>query len=337
MNKRIQKKWLILLLTVLCVWSGCGQWAVAVTPKTLLPGGMAFGVKLSCDGLIVVGFTEVVTENGSCMPAYDAGLRINDRIVSVNGNAVKTSEEFVKMIEQYNSSVEIGYEREGKACQTRFKPAYCPEEGKYKTGMWIRDTTAGIGTITYLEPETGVFAGLGHGICDPNTGDLLPMRNGTVSEVSISGVTKGTAGSPGELKGYFTEKNTGVLLKNTQKGVYGVLHEIPYDKVPETAVQVAEKEEVQTGEAYIWCTLTDNKTEKYTVCISDISPDTDGTFSVTVTDPRLIEKTGGIVQGMSGSPIIQDGKLIGAVTHVLINDPSKGYGIFIENMLEAAG
>ena len=298
MRKKTMGKWSAALLSVLCLWCTAAGVAEAALPETVLPGGMAFGVRFACDGLVVVGFTEVETENGSCMPAYDAGLRINDRIYAVNGCRIHTSEEFVEAIENSGNAVEIGYERDGESCSTRLRPVYSREDGRYKTGMWIRDTTAGIGTITFLEPETGFFAGLGHGICDTNTGELLPMREGTVVEVSISGVTKGTAGRPGELKGSFTDKKTGVLLGNTECGVYGILDGIPYDKVPEAELSVGSKNDVHTGEAYIWCTLAENKTEKYTVEITEIAGKENANFAITVTDPKLIEQTGGIVQGM---------------------------------------
>ena len=331
MHMNRQKKWLIYILVLLCI--RCGLPVGAAMPETVLPGGMAFGVKFACEGLVVVGFTEVTTETGSCMPAFDAGLRIGDRIFAVNDIRVSTGEEFVQKIENSSSPVEIRYERDGKECTTKFQPVYSTAEGKYKTGMWIRDTTAGIGTVTFLLPETGAFAGLGHGICDQNTGDLLPMGRGTVVDVTISGVSRGISGRPGELMGYFTEKQSGVLLGNTPSGVYGILREIPYDKVPEEKLYLGKTDEIHDGEAYIWCTLDGGCAEKYSICISEPRKAESGNFEITVTDPVLIEKTGGIVQGMSGSPIVQDGKLIGAVTHVLISDPARGYGIPIEKML----
>ena len=205
MDMKKQKRWMCCLLVLVWFWCGAGRTMAAGMPEAVLPGGMAFGVKFACEGLVVVGFTEVTTENGSCMPAYDAGLRMGDRIFAVNGSRVNTSEEFVQKIENSASPVEIQYERNGEECTTRFKPVYSREEGKYKTGMWIRDTTAGIGTVTFLLPETGEFVGLGHGICDQNTGELLPLGRGTVMDVSISGVSRGMAGRPGELMGYFTE------------------------------------------------------------------------------------------------------------------------------------
>lgn len=319
-------------LILLCVW--CIHPIQAAIPEQVLPGGMAFGVKFACDGLMVVGFTEVVDEdNNSSMPAYDAGLRTGDRIVMVDGRRVSTSEDFAKQIEGSGTPVEIQFERGGELSKVRFQPIYSPLEGKYKTGMWIRDTMAGIGTVTFFVPETGEFVGLGHGICDPVTGELLPMRRGKVVDVSISGAAKGVAGRPGELKGTFTDTETGVLLQNTTSGVYGILQQIPLERIPEPPMALGSIDEIQTGDAYIWCTLLGDRAEKFAIRIMELAVDEAKNFAIQITDPTLIEKTGGIVQGMSGSPIIQNGKLIGAVTHVLISDPTRGYGIPIERML----
>lgn len=312
----------------------CAQPLRAAIPTQVLPGGMTFGVKFACDGLMVVGFTEVVdADNQSSMPAYEAGLRTGDRIVTVDGKHVSSSEEFARQIEKSGTTVEIQYERGGELGKVRFQPIYNPLEGKYKTGMWIRDTMAGIGTVTFFVPETGEFVGLGHGICDPTTGELLPMRRGKVVGVSISGVAKGVAGRPGELMGTFTDTETGVLLQNTTSGVYGILQQIPHEKIPEPPMTLGNTDEIQTGNAYIWCTLLGDTAEKFAIRITELAVDDEKNFAIQVTDPVLIEKTGGIVQGMSGSPIIQNGKLIGAVTHVLISDPTRGYGIPVDHML----
>ena len=218
-----------------------------------------------------------------------------------------------------------------------FIPKYCNEDGSYKAGLWLKDSTSGIGTVTFISPETGAFGGLGHGICDANTGNPIPLSRGIVMSVSINGVNKGKIGTAGELKGVFSTKKIGTLTVNSSSGVFGI---ISLDKVdpPEEALPVADKSEVKKGEAYIWCTLDNGAPKKYTVSISDIdtSCSTIKNFRVKVTDPALLNTAGGIVQGMSGSPIIQNGKIIGAVTHVLVNDPTSGYGIFIENMLNAA-
>ncbi len=341
--KKLYKKLTSLLISlsflVLISPYGVGFFVVSAAepvPENVYVGGMPFGVKFYSQGIIIVGFTEIETETGIETPALDAGLQINDIITHVNGNEVGTVSDLVGIIENANDEIAVTYIRNGDENTVSFLPSISKEDGKRKTGMWIRDTTAGIGTVTFILPETGAFAGLGHGICDAETGELLEMKRGTVVDVMISGVSKGVAGTPGELKGYFTSDKSGVLLGNTLCGVYGVLASIPRDKVPETSVQIAKQDEVHTGEAYIWCTLVDNQPHKYSINITEIrhSDKDNRSFSIKVTDQALIEKTGGIVQGMSGSPIMQDGKLVGAVTHVLVNNPTEGYGIFIENMID---
>lgn len=309
-----------------------------IPSEVVCVGGIPFGVKFYSQGIMIVGFSEIETENGIETPAWDAGLRINDIITRVNGSEVETAGEFIGMIENAEDGISVTYLRNGDENTVSFVPSVSKEDGKRKTGMWIRDTTAGIGTVTYICPETGEFAGLGHGICDIESGKLLKMERGIVVDVMISGINKGISGTPGELKGYFTSDRSGVLLGNTMCGVYGVLSDVPWERIPET-LEIAHRNEVHTGEAYIWCTLAGNCPQKYSIKITDIrqtSVDDNRSFSMEVTDERLLERTGGIVQGMSGSPIIQDGKLIGAVTHVMVNDPTRGYGIFIENMLDAA-
>jgi stage IV sporulation protein B len=202
--------------------------------------------------------------------------------------------------------------------------------------MWVRDSIAGIGTITYIEPESGEFAGLGHGICDTATGALLPISRGVVVHAEIRGIRKGAPGSPGELRGQFSSGRIGVLNMNAAQGVFGVLTELPVNVCEETAVPIAMKEEILDGEATLLCTVDENGAKEYSVTIRKIKNGSgDKNMEITVTDPELLEKTGGIVQGMSGSPLLQNGRLIGAVTHVLINNPAKGYGIYIENMLRA--
>lgn len=339
--KRLYRKAaaLFVVLSMVLTIVPCTAAASGTMPESVCVGGMPFGVKFYSQGILIVGFTEIETENGIETPALDAGLQINDIITRVNGSEVKTAGEFIGIIENAEEAIHVTYLRGGDENTVSFVPSVSKEDGKRKTGMWIRDTTAGIGTVTFIMPETGSFAGLGHGICDAETGELLEMKRGTVVDVMISGVTKGVSGTPGELKGYFTSDKSGVLLGNTLCGVYGVLSAVPWETIPETA-EVAEQAEVRPGEAYIWCTLDGNHPQKYSINITDIRRDAsmqdNRCFSIEVTDPALIEKTGGIVQGMSGSPIIQDGKLVGAVTHVLISDPTKGYGIFIGNMLDAA-
>ncbi|MBR5880913.1 MAG: SpoIVB peptidase [Clostridia bacterium] len=309
--------------------------AASVSDVRLLPGGMPFGVKFSTEGVLVVGFCDIDAEGGTVNPAYAAGLRVRDVITSVNGKQVADAAQFGSMVSGAgNQALTLTYTRGGKSHTATLTPARSVSENRYKTGLWVRDSGAGIGTVTYIVPSTGAFGGLGHGICDGESGALVSMTRGVVSDVTVSGVQKGVSGKPGELKGYFGAEKTGTLLKNTDCGVFGVFSHIPTCS-PMRALPIATPAEVKEGEAYIFCTLDGGKPCKYSVNISQIDRSATGPkcFTVKVTDPALIAKTGGIVQGMSGSPIIQNGKLIGAVTHVLINDPTTGYGIFITNML----
>ena len=252
--------------------------AAAVSPsdiysgeRLLYPGGMPFGVKFYTDGLIISGFTDIPCEEGSPTPAYDAGLRVNDVIKRVNGCEIRTTADLLGIIT--GEPLTITYERAGKEDSVVFTPVRSKEDGKYKTGMWIRDTTAGIGTVTYIVPETGEFGGLGHGICDPATGELVNMTRGTVIDVAISGITRGTCGTPGELKGYFKPDRTGVLLGNTKCGVHGVLSEIPFDRIPQPALPIGSRAEVTEGTAWIWSTLDDNEVHRYEIEIVNIAPE----------------------------------------------------------------
>ena len=319
----------------------CCDEALCLSPDELrdlqlVPGGMPFGVKFFTDGVSVVGFCDVETQNGSVNPAAAAGLKTKDIILKVNGETLSGASDLTKQIESCNGQALLLHCRRGKnEFDVTLSPAYCPAESRYKTGIWVRDSGAGIGTVTFIIPETGAFAGLGHGICDADTGELVPMKRGSVSDVTISAVVKGAVGAPGELKGYFNAGKVGALLGNSTCGVWGVFSELP-DGCGEP-MPLALRDEIEEGDAYILSTLDTNKTERYDVKLTNINRDAEGPkcFTVTVTDPDLLAASGGIVQGMSGSPIIQNGKIVGAVTHVLINDPTTGYGIFIENMLNA--
>ena len=304
----------------------------------LYPGGMPFGVKFITEGVLVVGFCEVDSSSAQKNPASEAGIKINDVITKINGTALSGASDLTQIVEQSGGrALQLTCTRDGREYSTSLTPIYSGSEGKYKTGIYVRDSGAGIGTVTFIVPESYAFAGLGHGICDASTGKLIPMQRGSVVDVNISGVVKGLAGSPGEVKGYFSSGKTGSLLGNTECGVYGIFASKPQgihcDPMP-----VGGRNELKEGKAYIYSTLEGNTPQKYEIEICNIKRDSSSNkcFTVKVTDPTLIEKTGGIIQGMSGSPIIQNGKLVGAVTHVLINDPTTGYGIFIENMLNAA-
>ncbi len=314
-----------------------GAAAAPAKDAQLIPGGMPFGVKFSTEGVLVVGFCDVDAQGGAINPAYAAGLRTRDVITSLGGRQIADAAQFGRMIADAGATpLTLTYTRSGKSYTTTLTPALSLSENRYKTGLWVRDSGAGIGTVTFIDPKTGAFGGLGHGICDAESGALVSMTRGVVNDVTINGVQKGISGKPGELKGYFGTAKTGTLLSNTDCGVFGIFAKAPVtDSAP---LPIAKAADVREGEAFILCTTDAGKPCKYTIRISDIDKTATGSkcFTVKITDPKLIEKTGGIVQGMSGSPIIQNGKLVGAITHVLIGDPTTGYGIFIENMLNAA-
>ena len=300
-------------------------------PK-LYVGGMTFGVKFSTDGVMVVGYGSELPKNMN--PAYVCGIRPADVITSINGKAIHDISSLTAALEASDGkAISVTCRRSGDEFTVNLTPYLSKSDNKYKSGLLVRDSGAGIGTVTYIEPESCLFGGLGHGICDGDTGALIPLERGVVTDVSVNGVVKGVSGTPGELRGSFKQTKLGSLLKNSSCGVFGILSELP--ETHGELLPIALSSEVRCGEAYIYCTLDDSGPQRYQIKISEINKDATGNkcFTVKICDTALLEKTGGIVQGMSGSPIIQNGKLVGAVTHVLINDPTTGYGIFIENML----
>ena len=306
---------------------------------SLYVGGFPFGVKFYTDGIIVVELSDVNTENGSINPAYEAGIRTNDVIIKCNGESINEASKLTKIIENSGgNAIELTYRRGENEHSATVTPVISKDDGLYKTGMWIKDSGAGIGTVTYVSPEDNSFGGLGHGICDSTTGELVPMERGNLMDVTLSGVEKGLVGDPGEIKGYFGGNKLGSVLKNTNCGVFGFYADIP--KEANKLLPIGLRGEIENGKAVLVCTLDDNGATEYEIELSGInqsaSPQSNKCFTVKITDPKLIEKTGGIIQGMSGSPILQNGKIVGAVTHVFVNDPTKGYGIFIENMISEA-
>ena len=297
--------------------------------ELLIPVGKIIGLQLSNDTVTVVAYDDAL--GGS---ARSAGLRIGDEIVQINGTAIDSAEDVRAALSSCRESVCLTVRRNGKLNTLRMTPAQTAEGPKL--GVYLRQGIAGIGTDTFYDPDTGAFGTLGHGVND-SRGNLLDMTTGKAYEASVLSVVKGKSGEPGQLKGSADAVETfGTLLRNTPQGVFGVTKR-GWKGEP---VPVAAYEEVHTGPAAIRSTISGNSVQEYSVEILKIYPQTrsDGrNFLIKVTDPALLQTTGGIVQGMSGSPIIQDGKLIGAVTHVLVNSPDTGYGIFIENMLAAAG
>ncbi len=307
-----------------------------ISTDSICLGGNAFGIKLFTKGVIVVGLTDIVTPSGAVCPASNAGIKKGDVILSVNGEKVDSAEKFgLKLAECGKNGTTLRVLRDEKEFDVKIIPVISAEDNNYKVGLWVRDSTAGIGTVTFIDKKTGVFGGLGHGVCDVDTGVLMPLDSGTVVDVEVTGVVKGEPQNPGELQGNFSRKTVGKLDINTETGVFGRLANT--GNLGET-VKIGLKNEVTEGKIYIYTTISGTTPQKYEAEIIKIYNESGKTknFMIKVTDERLLEKTGGIVQGMSGSPILQNGKLIGAVTHVMINSPEKGYGIFIENMLSSA-
>ena len=267
----------------------------------LVPCGNVFGVKFFTKGVMVINLSKIETKNGFISPAKEAGLDVRDIIISINGKDVNTVEEMAKTIEDSRGKeITITYVREGKQNVCIMRPVLSLSDKKYKTGIWVRDSTAGIGTMTYYNPQTGEFAGLGHGICDVDTGCLMPLLRGNVVDVEITEIIKGKKGVPGELKGNFDEVKKGVLTQNTEMGIYGVMDEKPVN-VSRRKTKIAVKDEVSKGEATILCQLDTEVVKEYKIRITKIdenSKENTKNFEIKVEDDELMNKTGGIVQGM---------------------------------------
>ena len=311
--------------------------ATVVDTPVVIPCGTPFGIKMYTEGVLVVGMTDVQTAVGLVNPAQKAGIRTGDVILSMDGQPVNTTGEVAAYIENCGGrTIEVRIRRDNLTFTVRFTPARCVEDSSYKAGLWVRDSSAGIGTMTFYDPETGYFGGLGHGVCDVDTGDLLPISTGEVVPARIFDVVAGVSGTPGELCGTFEPGTLGTLVQNGENGVYGTLRRAP---VLQEAMPIALKQQVKKGKVQILTTLDGTTPAWYEAEIEQVRLGDGGNgrnMVLHITDETLLACTGGIVQGMSGSPIVQDGKLVGAVTHVFVNDPTRGYGIFAENMLETA-
>ncbi|MGN0451659.1 MAG: SpoIVB peptidase [Acutalibacteraceae bacterium] len=299
--------------------------------------GTPFGMKLYTEGVLVIDLTAVETAHGNLNPAESAGIKKGDYIVSVDGKKVTTNEELSAAVEaSAGNEMRFEIKRNGKTKIIRFCAAVSKETGSYKIGLWVRDSSAGIGTLTFYSPATGVVCGLGHGVCDEDTGEVLELNSGELVSAEIIAVEKGSSGTPGQLKGKFTYNTLGAIDCNAENGVYSFLKgTINLSNLTEITL----KQEIKDGDAQILCTVGGNAPKLYSCRVkkrtsSYLSPTQN--LLITITDEELLNLTGGIVQGMSGSPVLQNGKLIGAVTHVLIDDPTSGYGIFAENMLTTA-
>lgn len=304
----------------------------------LVPGGAAVGVALATKGVLVVGVSDVAGKS----PAQQAGLRAGDVIESINGQELTSSEQLTALVSAAGGSpLNVTFNRDGVMRQAILAPMQDTASGAWRIGAWVRDSTAGVGTLSYYNPVDGSYGALGHAINDGDTGRLLPVRLGSLLQAEIVDVRRGKKGTPGELRGSFLRDQVilGDMEKNTQLGIYGYL-DAPYQNpLYPDGVPVGYQESVEMGPAIILSTIDGNGVRAYSVEIvqaaRQLTP-AQKSMVIKVTDPVLLEKTGGIVQGMSGSPILQNGRLIGAVTHVFVDDPTQGFGVYIEWMLSTA-
>lgn len=314
---------------------------VDVFPRKMIAAcGNTVGVKLKIDGVLVIGVSDVETSDGrKAFPARDGGIRSGDIILEINGTTINTINDIIKEIEKSNGEkVKIKYKRGDNYSFAEINPVKSIDDKEYHIGLWVRESTAGIGTLTFYDPESQGFGALGHGITDIDTGTLMPVRTGEILESRILAIKKGKPGVPGELKGVIEESGElGVIMVNREHGIYGKLNPEMYAKLCSKLYPIGLRNQIKEGPAVILANIEGKKVEEYSIEILKVARQNyNGSkgMIIKITDKRLLETTGGIVQGMSGSPIIQNNRIIGAVTHVLVNDPTRGYAIFIENMLK---
>ena len=299
----------------------------AYTKKVVL-GGENIGIRVNSSGVLVVGFYQVAGKS----PAKDAGLRIGDRIIKINDTDINIISDLTSSIKDNTEVLEVAYERNNKIYNTKIK-LYKDSNNVYKTGLYVKDKIIGIGTLTFIDPNTKMYGALGHEIMEKTTGTKFEIKDGTIFKSNVTGIDKGTRNSPGGKRAsYMLDDTYGTITKNEINGIYGV-----YNKNIDTAnlIEVADSSSIKLGKAYFTTVIKDDTKETFEINILKINKN-DATKNIffEITDEKLLKRTNGVVQGMSGSPIIQDGKLIGAVTHVVVDDSSKGYGIFITSMLK---
>lgn len=306
----------------------------------VIPGGQPIGVKLNTDGPLVVGFADIDTSHGRQQsPAAIAGIEVGDSIMEIEGIRVEDNASISKIVNKYGEKpINIKVKRNEMERMIQVKASSTMVDGEYKLGIWVRDSTAGIGTLTFHDPKLKKFGALGHPINDVDTGSLLSIKNGAIYNAKIVSVKRGEKGKPGELRGVFSEtEKIGLLKKNTLTGIYGDVEGICSKGIYKEPIPVAMQNEIKEGPAKILSSVNGNEVKEYDIVIEKLTHQTKASSKsmvIRITDSELLDKTGGIVQGMSGSPIIQDNKLVGAITHVFVNKPDTGYGIYIEWMLE---
>ncbi len=303
--------------------------------KMLIPGGNLIGVALETEGVLLVGTSDVASSQS---PARAAGLRSGDAILRADGVLLEDAQQFARLVEESGGKpISLTVRRENELLQAEIVPQKDTRDGAWRIGAWVRDSTAGVGTLTFIDPQTRTFGALGHAISDIDTGTRMPLGKGEIYEGAVAEIHRGAAGNPGEIVGSFFDgaRFLGTLTKNTDYGVFGAYQaQITADPVP-----ILRRSEVKIGPAVIRSQVDNGPVREYDceiVRVSNQSTPAQRSLVLRITDEELLQKTGGIVQGMSGSPILQNGRLLGAVTHVFVNDPAMGYGIFIETMLDAA-
>ena len=294
--------------------------------ETLIPVGQVVGLNLGDESMVIVGFDSILGAE-----AQKAGLQIGDKITNINGRSIHCTEDILKALKTHDGTADVRYIRDGKTKCAKVQPI--KTENGLRLGIYLKQGISGVGTVTWYDPDSGTFGALGHGVNTGN-GQLVSVEKGTLYRASVLSVVKGKAGEPGQLIGNLRDKTPiGEIRKNVQQGVFGTVN----NGWQGTELPVADNDEIRTGAAVIRSNVSGDQVQEYSVEILKIYPNSrDGgrNMLIKVTDPALLQTTGGIVQGMSGSPILQNGKIVGAVTHVLVNDPTRGYGIFIEDMLK---
>ncbi|WP_041276107.1 SpoIVB peptidase [Desulfosporosinus acidiphilus] len=310
-------------------------------PMKLIPGGQSIGVSLQTKGVLVVGQAAIEDKAGhKVFPAKEAGIEVGDTLLKINNQEVRTDQDVsnaVNLAGQENGVAHVIYKHQGQILEKFIKPLFCVETGRYRVGLFVRDEAAGVGTLSFIDPVTKQYGALGHVITDADTNQKLEVYNGKIMASTIYAIQKGKRGHPGEKIGSFVTNSSfsGTIEKNTITGIFGKLRGQLANPYYKEAIPVGWESEVKEGPAKIYTVIQGEKIEEFDINIDRVMYNrTDSkNMIVRVTDPRLLEATGGIIQGMSGSPIVQNGKLIGAVTHVFVNDSTRGYGVFIQNMI----
>lgn len=314
---------------------------VDILPRTkVIPVGNIAGVKLYTSGVLVVGMSEIEGEDKKKYKPYEnTGIKEGDTITKVNDKEIASTEELMKTVnEAQGQAVQIKYVHLEETKECSIEPVKT-SSNEYKLGLWVRDSAAGVGTVTFYEPSSKTFGALGHGITDIDTEELIHIASGEFVTTRVLNITKGESGIPGKIQGTVeNQTNIGTIYKNSKFGIYGTVENLSsLDIDTSKQMEVALRDEIQLGKATILCSLDNQKVEEYEIEIEKIYKENDydnKSMQIKVTDERLIEKTGGIIQGMSGSPVIQNGKFVGAVTHVLVNNPQAGYAVFGDIMLK---